>query len=297
MSSIRTVQPMVGRRFSDAFVPRSADRPSGPAAERRVDDAGLERLAGDGPSRRATDVPGLEARWAPQVPARSHLSEPTLANWSPRPAREHAGAVEQYRKLAAQLIKAQEEHGVRSVLITSAVGAEGKSLTVANLAATLAQSYHRRTLIIDADQRAPRQHEIFNVANQRGLSEFFRGREDGVATTVRLHECLTLLPAGQASGDPMAGLTSDRLKELIAEAAAAFDFVIIDAPPATVVPDAGILAAMVDAVLLVIKAGSTLYPTIEQALAAVGRQRVLGTVLNYAEKAAVDRYPYGYGRR
>jgi Mrp family chromosome partitioning ATPase len=91
----------------------------------------------------------------------------------------------------------------------------------------------------------------------------------------------------------MAGLTSTRMKDLLKEASSAFDFVVVDSPPATLVPDAGILASLVDAAIHVIGAGSTPHGTIQRAIAALGRERILGTVLNRADKTSVGSYGYG----
>ena len=222
---------------------------------------------------------------------------PRVASWAPVPAGGQQVAVEQYRRLAAQLLQAQAERGVKSVMVTSSAVAEGKSVTVANLALTLARSYQRRTLVIDADERSPMQHQIFNVDNSRGLGDWLRADDSAPATTLEVHPMLTLLTAGHPTGDPMAGLTSDRLKALMAEATETFDFVLVDAPPAPLVPDAGLLAALVDATVLVVRAGITPHAAIERAIAAVGRDRILGVVLNEADVTAVHGYPYGYGRK
>lgn len=232
------------------------------------------------------------SRTAPR--AESPFSAAASAAWSPVPAPTQTVAVEQYRRLAATLIQAQAERAVKVVLIASSVVGEGKSLTAANLAVTLARSYRRDTLLIDADQRAPFQHEIFHVRNSRGLSDWLDGRDDAGIATLQLLPGLTLLTAGRPTTDPMAGLTSARMTDLLAKASAAFDFVIIDAPPATLVPDAGILAALADTTVLVIGAGSTPCDTIQRAIAAVGRERILGTVLNRADIVSAGHYGYGY---
>ncbi|MEW5983892.1 MAG: CpsD/CapB family tyrosine-protein kinase [Acidobacteriota bacterium] len=216
-------------------------------------------------------------------------------SWSPVPAAGQAAAVEQYRRLAAALLQAQVERGIRVVMITSSVAGEGKSLTVANLAVTLSRSYRRNTLIIDADQRSPSQHEIFRVAHGRGLSDYLRDHDDRAAPTVELHPGLSLLPAGPPTNDPMGGLTSTRLKGVLADASATFDFTLIDTPPAALVPDAGILAPLVDGSVLVIGAGSTPFEVIRRTVATLGAERILGTVLNRAERTAGGRYGYGYG--
>ena len=234
---------------------------------------------------------------APTEPRVTLRSSARPVSWSPEPVHRQSAAIEQYRRLAAQLIQASVEHGVKVVMIASSVRGEGKSLTTANLAVTLARSYQRDTLIIDADQRAPRQHEIFRVDNTRGLSDWLRAGSEATAPTVQLLPSLTLLPAGLPTMDPMAGLTSSRMKGLIAEAKETFDFVLIDTPPTTQVPDAGVLVSLVDTTVLVIKAGSTPHASITQAIGTLGRERILGTVLNRADNStSAGHYWYGHGR-
>lgn len=234
---------------------------------------------------------------APPAPAAAVLDESQAVSWSPVAASGQHAAVEQYRRLAAALIHAQAEHGIKVVMITSAVAGEGKSLTAANLAVTLARSYKRSTLIIDADQRDPSQHQIFHVANSRGLGDYLYGGTGTPAATVQLFPGLSFLPAGRPMNDPMGGLSSTRMTQLVATAAGAFDFVIVDAPPAAYIPDASVLAPVVDAVVLVIAARSTQFDVIERAISAIGRERILGTVLNRADDSALSRYGYGYGAR
>ena len=86
----------------------------------------------------------------------------------------------------------------------------------------------------------------------------------------------------------MAGLTSERMRRLIDEAREAFDWVIIDTPPVGLLTDANLLASMVDGAVLVVKAGSTPYDLVKRAVDAIGRERLLGVVLNRA-----DEQPHG----
>ena len=104
---------------------------------------------------------------------------------------------------------------------------------------------------------------------------------------------LTLLTAGRPDPDPMSGLTSERMRRVIEEAASRFDWVIIDTPPVGLLPDARLLAAMADATLLVIRAGATPYAFVRRAVEAIGRDRIFGVVLNRAEDG-VGTGSYGY---
>ena len=87
-------------------------------------------------------------------------------------------AIEQYRKLGAALHEAQQERGLRSVLCTSALMGEGKTVTACNLALTLSESYGRRVLLIDADLRRPQIHTMFGIPNAAGLADTLAAPDD-----------------------------------------------------------------------------------------------------------------------
>jgi Mrp family chromosome partitioning ATPase len=91
---------------------------------------------------------------------------------------------------------------------------------------------------------------------------------------------LSVLPAGRATPDPMAGLTSERMRQLVAEARAAFDWVIIDTPPIGLMTDASLLSSVADGTILVVKANSTPYHLVRRAMEALGPGTLLGAVLN-----------------
>src|SRR2546430_1443831 len=195
------------------------------------------------------------------------------------PAVPHA-AVEQYRKLAASLHHAQLERQIKVVMITSAAPGEGKTLTSTNLALTLSQSYRRNVLLIDGDLRRPSVHSVFDVPNVLGLSDGLKSEVEHKLSLIQISEHLTVLPAGRPDSDPMSGLTSDRMRRLVAEAAARFDWVLIDTPPVGFLSDANLLAAMADVTLFVVRAGRSPFRLIQRALDAVGRNRIIGVVLN-----------------
>jgi protein-tyrosine kinase len=204
--------------------------------------------------------------------------------------------VEQYRHLAAVLHHAQKASGVRSVMVTSALPAEGKTLTATNLALTLSESYQRRVLLIDADLRRPRMREMFALPATEGLTDSLAAPRDGKLPVHQVTPTLWVLSAGRVLPDPMSLLVSPAMKQLLEDAKDAFDWVVVDTPPIAILPDANLLSAMIDTALLVVSAQSTPYPMVQRAAQAVGTSRILGVVLNRAEKAGLpDNYGY-YGR-
>ncbi len=202
-------------------------------------------------------------------------------------------AIEQYRRLAASLHQIHSEQGLRSLMVTSAVPQEGKTLTVVNLALTLSESYKRNVLLIDADLRRPTIHEVFGISNTEGLCDALRS-PTGKVRFERVSNRLAVLPAGSLHGDPMSALASSRMSDLLQDAAEQFDWVLLDAPPVALMADVPLLVRLTRAVVFVVGAGGTAYKAAEKAIAEIGRDNIIGAVLNRAEEGPDDLDPY-YG--
>jgi capsular exopolysaccharide synthesis family protein len=201
---------------------------------------------------------------------------------------------EQYRQLAAVLHDAQGTTGIRVIMVASAVAGEGKTLTAANLALTFSESYQKRVLLIDADLRRPSLHTVFRIETTSGLTD---GLADPKAALVvrQISSRLSLLPAGRPVADPMAALTSARMQQLVSEAKENFDWVILDTPPLAVLPDAHLLASIVEGAVMVIKADSTPFDLIKRSVDALGRARILGVVLNNTKSTSrSSEYTHDY---
>jgi len=198
-------------------------------------------------------------------------------------------AVEQYRRLAGALHDVQVEHGLKTLMVTSAVPGEGKTLTIANLALTLSEACQRRVVLIDADLRRPTLHQIFRLPNTHGLSDVLRS--DGAeAPLLQITDHLTVLPAGRLES-PMA-MTSDRMGALLDTLSASFDWVLIDAAPVGFMPEARMLARLTKAVLFVIAARSTPHTLVTRAVAEIGVESIVGTVLNSVSDEDVPAAAY-----
>lgn len=207
--------------------------------------------------------------------------------------------IEQYRKLAAVLHHEQADSGLKVLMVASPLPGDGKTLTAVNLALTLSESYHRRVLLVDGDLRSPSIHRLFGVENVSGLDEGLRDDRERKLTLVEVSPQLTLLPAGRPDSDPMSVLTSTRMRMVLDEAREKFDWVIVDTPPLGLLPDAHLLARMVDGTVLVVAAGCTSYQSAARAAELLGRNRILGVVLNrvnekvFAREHAHARHYYG----
>jgi protein-tyrosine kinase len=191
--------------------------------------------------------------------------------------------VEQYRRLAGVLHDLHEKHGLKTLMVSSALPQEGKTLTVANVALTLSESFHQRVLLVDADLRRPSLHDVFGIPNGTGLSDVVNGTGSAISP-VMISPCLSVLTAGRRLSSPLAMLTSERIRDVVVDAAAHFDWVLLDTPPVGFLPDAQLVARLSDAVLFVIAAGSTPFAMVQRAIADLGPERIVGTVLNRVEK-------------
>lgn len=264
--------------------------PAPPAPAAAVDATPAAEIPLDAPPAPAPEPPAAETPApAPTVlPLSRTFQEKVVGEKLPPPV------VEEYRRLGALIHHMQVERGVRVVMVTSAVAGEGKTLTATNLALVLSNSYGRQVLLIDADLRRPTLHQVFNTVSLSGLGDILSGTGE-VPPLVQITPKLTLLTAGRPNADPLGGLTSGRMRQLLQEARETFDFVIIDTPPVGLLTDANLLASMVDVALLVVRAVSTPYDLVKRAADAIGRHRIAGVVLNRAQPQHGHNYHYYAG--
>jgi capsular exopolysaccharide synthesis family protein len=199
----------------------------------------------------------------------------------------------QYGKLAAALHQAQVERGVKVLTLISPAAAEGKTLTAANLALTFSEGYRRRVLLIDADLRRPMIHEVYGIANTRGLGQMLGS--DSAPPLVRVNPLLWVLPAGEkVQGEPSKILTSDNLQAFIDEARVKFDWILVDTPPIGLVPDARLLSPLTDGTLMITRAGKTPYDEVKMIAETFDPRLLLGVVLNHVDDSVLQQTPEQY---
>jgi capsular exopolysaccharide synthesis family protein len=200
-------------------------------------------------------------------------------------------AAEQYRALRTRLAHVDGAHNLRSVLVTSPQKGEGKSVTAANLALTMAQELHRQVVIVEADLRKPSLQHLFGLPPGPGLAEYLSGAADLASVMKFLPDYqLTVIPAGMTPTNPAELLGSTAMRRMLDQLRTRFDRVILDTPPVLPLADVAVLAPMVDGALLVVRAGVTPKPAIENALRAFDSSRLLGVVLN--ESGMEEDYRY-----
>ncbi len=187
-----------------------------------------------------------------------------------------------FDSIRAAIIYGAPGREIKSVLVTSAVGHEGKSTVASQLAVSLARS-GRRTLLIDADIRNPQQHAVFGLPLDRGLCDVVRGQatlEEVIQATPA--EGLWILPAGRYDSAVMQAISGPVLAETMERVVGQFDFVILDSGPVLTGPGAIICGQHVDAAVLSTRRDVSRLPKVEEAyrrLQSVG-VFVIGSVVN-----------------
>jgi capsular exopolysaccharide synthesis family protein len=201
--------------------------------------------------------------------------------------------VEQYRRLGAALHDAQVQKGIRSVMVASAVAAEGKTLSATNLALMLSR-FKKRVLLVDGDLRKPSVHRLLQIENGAGLTDVLKRPGEQLPAQV-LSPTLSVITGGQPDPDPVALLVSDATGDVLTAARDQFDWVVVDTPPIVLFPDAGLFAGRLDTCVMVVSAVTTASSVAAAAVAAIGAARILGVVLNRAEPSEIAA-GYGYGQ-
>ena len=205
--------------------------------------------------------------------------------------------VEAYRNLRSSLLyMAQGEGRSKTLLVTSSVPNEGKSLTAANLAITMA-STGSRVLLVDADARKGALHTRFEVPAKPGLTEVLgQGLNWEEAVQATKYPNLSILPQGAFAPNASELFISDVTKQFLRDVAAKYDYVVLDTVPVMAADDVTSLAPHVDGVIFVIRAEFTSARIARAALNSLYQRqvRVLGLVFNSARPNTEDYYYYRY---
>jgi capsular exopolysaccharide synthesis family protein len=168
-------------------------------------------------------------------------------------------------------------------MVTSAEPLDGKSLTAANLAVSIATGINDYVLLVDCDLRRPSLHRLFNLDNRAGIQEYLEG-ETSVAPflTKTSLEKLTILPGYLPSTHPSELLCSNKMRDLVEELKTRYEdrFIIFDSPPGQFMAETSFLARMMDGVILVVRYGKTPAKRISETIENIGKERILGVVFN-----------------
>lgn len=230
---------------------------------------------------------------------------PIIPGWrKPRRARivtlrnPSSVAAEAYRSLRTSIQFLGLDAPVRTLQVTSPSASEGKTTTVANLCVALATA-GQRVVVVDCDLRRARLHEFFNVDQEVGFTSVLLGE---VSLSEALQDApgvegLRVLASGKLPPNPSELLSGRRAVEVLAALQAHADIVVIDSPPVLPVSDAIVLAARVNATLLVTHSRRTSRRSATRAVELLRQvdAPLIGTVLNATLTEEAYGYGYGYG--
>jgi protein-tyrosine kinase len=223
----------------------------------------------------------------------------------------HSLISEQFRKLRTNLLRLNLSRQVKSIMVTSAVQGEGKSFVSANLAIGIAYDLHLHAVLVDCDLRNPSAGPMFGVRDGNGIANYLSGGAEIADFIIKTDlEKLSLIPSGTIPANPTELIGSQRMAALVEELKTRYDdrFIIFDSTPLLATSESGVLAKLVDGVILVVKAGSTPRETVQQALTFLEKDKILGVALNQIEfrspalfkryfgaTSYYSKYGYGYG--
>jgi protein-tyrosine kinase len=200
-----------------------------------------------------------------------------------------------YKLLRTQIVQRCKPNNWNTIMITSAVPGEGKTLTAINLAATFAKAFGQTALLVDCDFQRQSVHRYLGVSSPAGLADHLR---NGTPLNDIIMwpgvEKLTVISGGQPVRDSAELISSPRMAELVEEMKGRYSdrYIFFDLPPLLAEADALAFAPLADCFLMVVHPGTS-FGDIQRALALVPMEKFLGFALNRVE-ASSDGYYYRY---
>lgn len=204
-------------------------------------------------------------------------------------------AQEAYRALRTRLLRLRETQGLRTIVLTSAVQGEGKTMTALNLAISCAQLHELSVLLIDADIRTRGLSRQLGSPSGPGLCETIEGKvelKDAILATdiPNLH----VLSAGSSSMSPPELLADKRFQDAMYWCSEKFKLVLVDSPPILNLADVELITASCDGVLMVVRAQGTQREVLRKSAGQIDNKKLLGAVYNASERIH-QQYRYSYG--
>lgn len=183
----------------------------------------------------------------------------------------------------------------KSILVTSALPEDGKSFVTSNLAISIAYGVEEHVLLIDGDIRKPSIHQRFGIKGAAGLSEYLAGGDDIAAMLRRTPiDKLKIIPAGDPPANPTELMASKKMKALVDEVKSRYDdrYILIDSPPPAMASETNVLAQYVDGIIIVVRAGKTPRDAVADTVERIGKEKLIGIVLNQADSSSTKYYGY-----
>jgi capsular exopolysaccharide synthesis family protein len=187
-------------------------------------------------------------------------------------------------------------HKYKVVAVTSSIAEEGKTCICANLAANLASIGRKKVLLIDADLRKSELARYLNVSSKPGLTEFLCGSVSPEKIFLQPVEGLQFIPGGERITKSPELLAGEKFRSFLKEMRSRFDIVLLDTPPILPVADTLSLRDQIDGFILIFRMGFTPHVMLRQIVDELGKEKILGVVLNYVEPQRQKYYERYYGK-
>lgn len=205
---------------------------------------------------------------------------------------------ESFKLLRAQILFAKNREKPKIIMVTSAMPGDGKTFVAANLAASIALGIDEHVLLVDGDLRRPNLHKMFGISNKSGLHEYLKKEKDLSELLIKTSiNKLSFLPAGSAPHNPSELLASGDMKSFLEEVRERYDdrFIILDTPPSQIMAESNVMSNFVDGIIFVIRESMTPRDMVRKAINALGKDKILGTVVNAHSQLQKSQEEY-YGR-
>lgn len=204
---------------------------------------------------------------------------------------------EAYKTLRTNILFALRGDGCKRFCITSSMPGEGKSITILNLAISIAQT-GKKVLLIDADLRRPAQFRLLEENISPGLSNVLAGQvraEDAIQNNT--YPNLDVMFSGDVPPNPSELLSSEQMRQLVDDMSDRYDFILVDTPPVNLVSDCCIISNILDGVVLLARQGNARKDGVKQAIyqLRLTETKILGYVFNGVMLDSKSYYRYGYG--
>jgi len=236
-------------------------------------------------------VPPFQSEMWPSVPKRLVAAHPGLEG------EDDAYTKEQFRMIRTRLVELMRVRPIRTILVTSALQGEGKTWVSANLAYSLSSLQTQRVLLVDADLRGAGLGNLLGLNPRVGLSSYLLNGKTLKDVRIRLGTNLSVVPAVSMREGSSELLSGMRMRDFLEEALRDHDLVVLDAPPVLALADAQVLISMVDAAIMVVRAGNTPYDLVRGAIDLL-KPKTVGVVVNGVARLPVkDYYYYGSNQK
>ena len=199
---------------------------------------------------------------------------------------------EAYKTLRTNLRFSLHGEGCKKICITSSASGEGKSITILNLAISFAEA-GQKVLLIDADLRRPSLARLLDVQTAVGLANVLAALAPAQqAIHKAVYPNLDVMFSGDIPPNPLELLSSENMQQLVSSLEKEYDYILVDAPPATVVSDACVVATILDGVLFLVRQGKSYKDNVKQAIESLQLVgvKILGFVFNGVALDADKRY-------